>query len=46
MCRGVEHSLTGNEKKAQDERKAKLKAKREQREAEERGRAGLVLGDR
>ena len=25
----VEHSLTGNEKKAQDERKAKLKAKRE-----------------
>ena len=32
----VEHSLTGNEKKAQQERKEKLKAKREQREAEER----------
>ena len=30
----VEHSLTGNEKKAQQERKEKLKAKREQREAE------------
>ena len=30
--------LTGNEKKAQQERKEKLKAKREQREAEERRR--------
>ena len=37
----VEHSLTGNEKKAQDERKAKLKAKREQREAEEREERAL-----
>ena len=37
----VEHSLTGNEKKAQQERKEKLKAKREQREAEEREERAL-----
>ena len=41
MSRGWSTRLTGNEKKAQQERKEKLKAKREQREAEEREERAL-----